>query len=151
MTENVTQFAGPPLEDRIVVRASCERGSKFPRHVYWNMRSGWGRFDQATRYNRLMPEEGKDAVLAAISPPEPSAILDWMDDLPTDLDGYPYEHASDDTNAWRLTGCCAAMPGIDDGPLYCKSCFEEIDVATDAPARLDANWNPGDGPVRIHV
>lgn len=151
MSENVTLFPGPPLEDRIVARASCERSSHLPQHLYWNTQTGWGRFDLATRYNRSMPEEGKDAILSAIGLPEPSAILDWMGDLPADLDGYPYEHMGESLTAWRLTHCCAAMPDIDDGPLYCKSCYEEIAYATDAPARLDANWNPGDGPVRIHL
>lgn len=151
MPENVTLFPGPPLEDRIVVRASNERGTPLPQHQFWNIRTGWGRFDLATRYTRLMPEEGKEAVLGALPLPHPSSILDWMPDLPADLDGFPYEHMGTDLTAWRLTGCCAAMPGIDDGPLYCKSCYEEIDYATDAPARLDANWNPGDGPVTIHL
>lgn len=149
MSENGNPFPAPPLEDRIVIQAILDRSAPGPRHLYWNMRTGWGRFDEATRYTRLMPEEGKDAVLATTTLPHPSAVLDWMADLPTDLDGYPFEHMGQNMTAWRLTPCCAAMPGIDDGPLYCKSCYEEADLANDAPARLDANWNPGDGPIRI--
>lgn len=126
-----------------ILRAITPRTSDLSAYLYWDAATdSWGRFDDATRYPT--PQD--------LSPPAPcpEADIGWMQDLPRDLDGYPYVFDSDVGEPWRVTPCCAAMVSIADGPLYCKSCYDEAELAVDTPARLDANWDPGDGPVQFH-
>lgn len=128
-----------------VLCAESPRTSHVPTYRYWDETTGrWGRFDQATRYR----PDALPSIEAAL--PDAGAHVAWMPDLPTDLDGLPY---TDDTSMgpWRVTLCCAAAVGIDDGPLYCKSCYEPVSLAFDTPARLDGDWTPGDGPQRFRL
>lgn len=136
----------------ILWRALTPKGttSTLPMYLYWNADTNqWGRFDQATRYPHTGPHASPGTPPAP--PPHPASTVTPVDDLARDNDGYPYKINPQANTAWRVSSCCAAMPGIDDGPLYCKSCYEEVDLAVDAEARLDANWNPGDGPIRIEL
>ena len=126
-----------------VLRATNPRAVGMPTYRYWNAEIGaWGRFDDASRY----PEP----VDVSPAPPHPDAAVQWTDDLLRDLDGHPYV-VDECIGPWRVTACCAAMVSISDGPDYCKSCYEDADLADDTPARLDANWDPGDGPVRFRL
>jgi hypothetical protein len=115
--------------------------SHTPARVYWNAeQAAWGRFDQATRFQ---------TTTAALPEPRwPGAEVTWVEDWPVDLDGFPY---STGELPWRLTHCCGAATSINDGPLYCKSCYAEVPLDYDTPPRLDANWQPGDGPVRLDL
>jgi hypothetical protein len=65
-----------------------------------------------------------------------------MEDWPVDLDGFPY---STGELPCRLTHCCGAATSIDDGPLYCKSCYAEVPLDYATPPR------PGNGPVRLDL
>ncbi len=114
---------------------------QIPARVYWNAEQGrWARFDQASRF---------DATTAPLPEPQwPGAEVAWMEDWPVDLDGFPY---STGEPPWRLTHCCGAGTSINDGPLYCRSCYEEVPPDYDTPPRLDANWQPGNGPIRIDL
>lgn len=115
---------------------------QLPARVYWNAeRRAWGRFDQATRF-------GTADKWPQPAPHWPGAETSWVPDWPVDLDGFPY---STGELPWRLTHCCGAGASISDGPLYCKSCYAAVELAYDTPPRLDANWQPGDGPIRIEL
>lgn len=130
-----------------VVRARVQRtfGHTVPVDSFWEARSGtWGRFGDATRY------ESSARGVAGFPGPPGEVDVAWVDDLPRDLDGWPYD-PHDEFQPWRLTLCCAAATSISDGPLYCRSCFTEQPLDVDCPPRLGPDWRPGDGPVRIHL
>ena len=41
----------------------------------------------------------------------------------------------------RMTDCCESFSTIDDGPLYCKKCYEEVEWGEgDGSEKLDAKW-----------
>jgi hypothetical protein len=125
-----------------VLRCVAPQRAYTPSLVYWNEQAqGWGRFDEATRFeaDRPLPD-----------PAWPDAEVTWIEDLPLDLDGFPYVVA-EHVGPWRVTHCCAAVVSINDGPMYCKSCYAAVELEYDTPARLDANWRPGDGPIRIQL
>jgi hypothetical protein len=125
-----------------VLRCAAPERRSIPGLVYWNQQTqGWGRFDEATRFeaDRPLPD-----------PAWPGGEVTWMEDLPRDRDGFPYV-VDEHIGPWRVTHCCAAAVSINDGTLYCKSCYAVVDLASDTPARLDADWRPGDGPIQIRL
>lgn len=145
--------APPTAEDplsnlHLVLRARFDADFTGPRQQFWGGR-GWTSFSNAERQPSTTSVTDRERIevdaIAALG--NFGATLHWVPDLPRDLDGYPYITAP--LGPWRVTHCCAAMAGIDDGPYYCKSCHETLDMSYDTPARLDADWGPGDGPIRV--
>ncbi len=138
----------------LVIRAEIPHSASTPARVYWNTTDSiWGPFSEATRYPLAADPRMLDSVhaQAAAVLGVPQARIETIADLPRDLDGYYYQADADGHGQWRVTDCCAVPPSISDGPLYCRSCYEAVEEAVQTPARLDANWQPGDGPVRINL
>lgn len=78
-----------------------------------------------------------------------TVIVDGVTDTrPVDLDDWPYID-DESLGPWRLTKCCHASAKGTEWGICCRHCYEEVPWDVDCPARLDANWSPGDGPVRI--
>jgi len=52
------------------------------------------------------------------------------------------EYVGDIYLGGRLTDCCECFSTIDDGPLYCKECYEEVEWGEgDGSEKLNAKWN----------
>jgi hypothetical protein len=143
-----TPAAAPSgLPQRVLcARTPYARGQVFvPALRYYNAaRSGsWGRYDEATRYRAEQRPSLPLGPIAGVSVVESVPVAD------TDLDGYPT--VDDDViGPVRLTHCCLAATSTVDGPLYCKSCYEEVDWAYDGPARTaERPVRPATGPIRI--
>lgn len=45
------------------------------------------------------------------------------------LDKYAMEYVKEDGDTWYITPCCDAGASVNDGPMYCKACFEDVDDA----------------------
>lgn len=41
-------------------------------------------------------------------------------------DRFGLEYVKEDGMTWYITPCCDAGASINDGPMYCKACFEEV-------------------------
>ena len=51
------------------------------------------------------------------------------------------EYVGDIYLGGRLTDCCECFSTIDDGPLYCKKCYEEVEWGEgDGSEKLTAKW-----------
>ena len=61
-------------------------------------------------------------------------LLDPVPEDRRDVAGFLYGEESWGT--WRLTECCHAAVTYSDSTLCCKCCWDEVDAAYDAPARL---------------
>lgn len=131
-----------------LIRATLPFFHRAQQPTYQYLRAedrAWVTFEDATRF-----PAGDTEGDSTIFPPAPhvDAVVEWVNDLPRDMDGWPFD-PNDGAYTWRLTKCCAAASSISDGPLYCKSCYEEQPLDADTPPRLDGTWKPGDGPITI--
>lgn len=145
-TDPTPEHAAPrPLLVRSALRPF--HPADVPTYRYLRAEDGaWVDFDDATRFD----PDTDTATLPVDTRSHPEATVEWISDLPRDLDGWPFD-PNDGAYVTRLTLCCAAACSISDGPLYCKSCYVEQDLAADTPPRLDGNWNPGDGPITVRL
>ena len=128
-----------------LVRATLPPGAVLSRYQYLRTYDGaWVTFEEATRFPAGTDETDTP------KHPHPNTQVQWVDDLPRDLDGWPFD-PNDGAYMWRLTRCCAAGTSINDGPLYCKACFAEQPLDADTPPRLGPDWAPGNGPMTIRL
>lgn len=128
-----------------VIRAFTpyRRGAAFePAWRYFNDRTGWGRYDEATPYPTPTPQP------MPVGPRDTSTV-DTLEVYPLDLNNGPYD-LNAQLGPFRLTECCAAAATYMDRVLTCKSCYLEVDEACGGLARLDGDWVPPT-PVIIHL
>lgn len=141
--------AAATAERPLLVRSALRffHPSDVPVYRYLRVEDGaWVDFQDATRF---APDTDQGTLPTATRSHAEAAVA-WVRDLPRDLDGFPFD-PNDAPYIERLTLCCAAACSISDGPLYCKSCYVEQDLAVATPPRLDGNWDPGDGPITIRL
>lgn len=131
-----------------VVRADHHRGA-VPSLRYWHADTGrWGEYATATRYDTaplitrvIVDALGEHSHAVDVSAEQAHGV---------DVDGFPYVDSG--FGLVRLTHCCAAACTVDDGPLYCKSCYREVDWAYDGPARLAPDDPDGPrGPITVRL
>lgn len=88
-----------------------------PRVSYWDaLNRSWDGYDVATRYDHIPDLPAPEAAGATVTAMPAHGV---------DLDGFPW-HTDAMLGPFRLTHCCAAAVSTSDGPLWCKSCYNEV-------------------------